>query len=115
MAVAERIHKLFGGNLVLRSEDTEEGEYNPDYLWNDKLWDLKTTTTEKSANSALRHGLQQIASNPGGIILNFEDRKIVYEELLDVIEKRMHWNRLKRVDILILLQDEYRVLRYIKN
>ncbi|MGN0649387.1 MAG: hypothetical protein ACI4KM_03040 [Oscillospiraceae bacterium] len=40
-----------------------------DYIWNGELWDLKTATTEKSANGLIRKGLQQIAQNPGGYSL----------------------------------------------
>ena len=47
------------------------GKRMPDYLWNGKMWELKTLSTEKAVDSALRKGLKQIIENPGGIILNY--------------------------------------------
>lgn len=81
-----------------------------DYIWNGKYWDLKSTSTEKSANSAIRHGLQQIKENPGGIILNYRDNKIAIDE---VIEKRMKWSKLEQVDIMIVSKNKIeKILRY---
>ena len=55
--VASWIHDNLGGNIMLLNEVQEVGVKTPDYVWREKLWDLKTTTTAKSANSAVRHGL----------------------------------------------------------
>ena len=53
----------------------------PDYIWNNKLWDLKTISNEKAANSALRKGVNQIFDNPGGVMLDC--RKFSVEEILE--------------------------------
>ena len=76
--IAEWIHKTLGGNIKLLNEATEVNVKTPDYKWNEKLWDLKTTTTAKSANSAVRHGLKQIKDNQGGIILDYTDNEELY-------------------------------------
>ena len=87
----------------------------PDYIWNSKLWDLKTATTEKSANSLIRKGLHQIEDNPGGIFLDYGDRDISLDMLLNVIEKRMQWYKGEGLDIMIVQNGEViKVLRYEK-
>ena len=67
------------------------------------MWDLKSVSSEKAANSAVRHGFAQIQSNPGGIILDFGDRECSLDELWAVVDKRMGWyNTNGNVDILVL-------------
>ena len=64
--VANLVVDKFGGVMKVLQENNQTKM--PDYLWNDKFWDLKTCSTEKACDSAIRHGLKQIANNPGGII-----------------------------------------------
>lgn len=113
--MAEWILKNVGGNVEVLSEVEGYKVLTPDYRWNKKLWDLKMTTTEKSANSAIRHGLKQIQNNPGGIILNYEDRNISLNVLRKVISKRINASAKQSVDIVIIQDDRIvQVLRYKK-
>lgn len=88
-----------------------------DYEWRGKLWDLKTTSTEKSANGAIRHGLKQIYGNPGGIILGYRGREIDLKVLDEIICKRLWWcENHPSLDIMIVLDDEtVKVWRYAKR
>ena len=107
------IYNTFGGNITLLAEDRPDGEKNPDFLWNGALWELKTPTTEKASNSAIRQGLKQIKDNPGGIMLNYGEKEINYRKLLEVIELRMQWKRsVEKVDILIKSGNGMRIYRY---
>lgn len=103
---AQWLHENLGGDIVLLNEANNYKAMTPDYLWNRKMWDLKTVSTEKSANSAVRHGLKQIQENPGGIILNYEQNKISVELLKDVLQKRLNASATQDVDIVVLANDE---------
>lgn len=81
----------FGGDITLLAESATKGEKRADYLWNGKLWDLKSVTTEKAANTAIKRGMRQIKTNPGGIILDYRKNYFSLEVLQPVIEKRMQW------------------------
>lgn len=108
---ARLIHKLLGGNIVLKEE--KRNQKNPDYEWLEMLWDLKTTSTPKSANKAIRTGLKQIHDNPGGIILNYSSKNFDIDELLKVIDKRMMWYPDDSADIMIIINKKIaKVLRY---
>lgn len=107
------VYSTFGGNIRFLEEKNED-DFNPDYLWNGKYWDLKTTSTELSANSAIRKGLKQIRNNPGGVMLNYVGRNINEEKLLEVMDKRMQWCNYSSVDIMARFDDFYKVWRYIK-
>lgn len=110
---ANLIHNILGGDIVLLPESNVNHVKTADYIWNGKYWDLKSTSTAKSANSAIRHGLQQIRENPGGVILNYNNNEIVLEEVVDVIEKRMKWSNLGQVDVMILENNKIKkILRY---
>lgn len=62
--------------------------YNPDYLWNDELWDLKNCSTSKALDSSVRKGLLQIAENPGGIIVELGD-DVDLEAAIEIATKRV--------------------------
>ncbi len=105
--IAQWLHKNLGGDIVLLNESTVEGEKRADYLWNGKLWDLKCASTEKSANSSVRHGLQQIRENPGGIVLNFGTVDFDLKTLWGVVDRRMQWNHLDAdIDIMVIAKDK---------
>lgn len=104
---AQWLHDYLGGDIVLLNETNQNKQKTPDYLWRGSLWDLKTITSEKAANSAVRHGLAQIIENPGGVILNFENREFSASELWKVIDKRLAWYETGgKIDILVLSHDE---------
>lgn len=107
VSMAQWIHDNLGGDILLLKESLKENEKRPDYLWRGTLWDLKTASSEKSANSSIRHGLQQIRTNPGGIILNFGKTPFDPTMLWSVIDKRMQWNRMEQpIDILVVSHNQ---------
>lgn len=113
--MAERIHSMFGGDITLLNEVNEQSIKTPDYLWRGKLWDLKTASTEKSADSAIRKGLKQIKNNPGGIILDYSGKNISIDELEKVIDNRMKRGITGDTDIMVVLDDKnIKVYRYKK-
>lgn len=113
---ADWLHKTLGGNIHVYEEKHEyEGQKNPDYLWNGKIWDLKSPKNEEGANSLIRKGMRQIVENPGGIMLDYEDKDISFEKLQRIIDKRMEWVHDKTVDIMIVRNGKIiRILRYKK-
>lgn len=103
---AQWLHDHLGGDIVLLNEANNYKAMTPDYIWNGKLWDLKTASTEKSANSAVRHGLKQIQENPGGIILNYGRNAISTDLLKEILLKRLTVSATQTVDILVICNDE---------
>lgn len=113
IAFAQWLHNKMGGDIHLLNESKEDGVKMPDYIWNNKLWDLKTISNEKAANSAVRKGINQIFDNPGGIILDCRKFSVEEKTLLGVIEKRMKWHRDIDVDIMIVKSDsDVQIIRY---
>ena len=116
IAAAEWLLDTFGGDIVLLTESATKSEKRADYLWNGKLWDLKSVTTEKAANTAVKRGLVQIKTNPGGIILNYGETVFSMAFLQTVIDKRMQWLADgSGADIMIVSRSEVvKILRYRK-
>ena len=116
ISAAEIIHKELGGDIRLITEKNQQNIKSADYEWNNRLWDLKCTSTENAANSAIRHGLVQIKDNPGGIILNYGNKNFTMEKLMSVIDKRMQWNHFdENIDIIIMAKNHViKVKRYKK-
>lgn len=112
---ANWLHSYYGGDIHLLSESTVDGTHMPDYIWNGKMWDLKSATTEKSANGLIRKGLKQIQQNPGGIFLNYGSNKISLDVLTDYINKRMQWCNDIKADIIVIEDGTVtKVIRYKK-
>lgn len=104
-AAAQWLLDTFGGDIVLQAEHKQAGVKCADYSWNGKQWDLKTTTTAKAADSALRKGLKQIRSNPGGIVLDYGYNRISAEELLKIAVDRMKFSGTDQVDVMVLMEN----------
>ena len=85
--VANQLRDQFGGKIVLLKEANAQGKKTPDYLWRGKQWELKSISTAKAADSAVRSAIKQIGSNPGGIILQCDDT-INADELKRVVDLR---------------------------
>ena len=85
--VANQIKELFGGKIVLLKEKNSQGAKTPDYLWRGKMWELKTISTAKAADMAVRNAAKQIAAIPGGILLKC-GQNININELISVIDDR---------------------------
>lgn len=104
--VAELLHKKFGGDITILNEVNQQSIKTADYLWNDKLWDLKKATTEKSADSAVRKGIKQIHENPGGIILDYRGNEISMEKLMEIVDRRVIRGQIKELDIMVIQTEE---------
>ena len=110
--VANLVVNKFGGKMKVLQENNQTKM--PDYLWNDKFWDLKTCSSEKACNSAIRHGLKQIANNPGGIILDYRSFDADLNKIRDNMDSRMKYSNFS-VDIMVIQTGErFKVFRYKK-
>ena len=108
--VAEIVTNEFGGEITVLKENNQTKM--PDYKWDDKLWDLKTCSSEKACDSAIRHGLKQILNNPGGIILDYRSFDANINKIKENIEKRMRHTTFQ-VDIMIIMSNEiFKIFRY---
>ena len=104
--VAKLLHERFGGDLKIINERLVYQTKSPDFLWLDKYWDLKTITSEKAADSAIRHGIKQISSNPGGIILYNPVNKLNLGKLLEIMQDRLIRSSRFSLKIILLHGDE---------
>lgn len=99
--VANQIRELFGGKIVLLKESQTPGMKMPDMLWKGKQWEIKSISTEKAADSALRKAIKQIHGNQGGVILDVADG-IDKQKLIDVLDARATRSKSFNADIIAL-------------
>lgn len=112
---AQWLHDTFGGDIALLNESDVDGQKMPDYLWRGKLWELKNPSTTKAADSAVRHGLKQILSNPGGLILDYGENDIDIDDLMDVINGRVRRKEDAPIDIIVVIKGRVKsITRYKK-
>ena len=99
--VANQLRDQFGGKFVLLKESQTPGMKMPDMLWKGKQWEIKSISTEKAADSALRKAIKQIHGNQGGVIFDVADG-IVKKKLIDVLDARATRSKSFNADIIAL-------------
>lgn len=112
ISVAKFLHGKYGGDIELLPEADAFGVKTADFRWRGKLWELKTATTEKSADSAVRGAFRQIRENPGGIILDYGSNKISMRKLKEILMCRFRRSGFNSLDIMLLTQDRKTVTVY---
>lgn len=111
--MANWISQKYGGKIELLNRSDESGVKTPDYMWDNKLWELKSVSTVKAPDSALRKGIQQIQANPGGIILNFGKNEVEIGEAMNIIDDRL--KRSGKFDFDVMILQNNNVTKYIRN
>lgn len=113
IAGAKWVHATFGEDILLQREKNAQNIKTADYFWRGRLWDWKEISSEKAANSAVRHGVQQISTNAGGLFINCADRCTDHSALIDIVNRRMLWYQTIQMDIVLLQNGNVlRILRY---
>ena len=99
---AEWVHNTLGGDIHVRKEANQQNVKDPDYMWNGKLWDLKTFSTEKAANTAVQRGIDQIKHNPGSVMLDYNTNHVNLSTLELILDRRMKWYHDITADIMVV-------------
>lgn len=112
--MSEWLFKFFGGTIKLLNESNIKNHKMPDFMWNNRLWELKGAHSVNGADKLLQRGIKQIQNNPGGVILN-----IMADINITAIEKqlsrRFARSEIESLDIMILKKGELvKILRYKK-
>lgn len=112
--MAKWLQRTFGGNVKLLKESDIKGQTSPDFLWNNKFWELKGTTTINGADKLLQHAIKQIQDNPGGVILNILDDMDI-PALERQLASRIHRSKATGLDLMMLERGQIiKILRYKK-
>lgn len=112
---AEWLHKMFGGDIRLLKVSETDGVKRPDYLWRNKLWELKNPSSIGAADKRLERGLKQIRENPGGVVIDMA-KSVDIDKLVNQLTRRFLRNHdTNELDIMILSQGNLvKILRYKK-
>lgn len=112
--MADWIHRTFGGDIKLLKESTVKNQETPDYLWKQKMWELKGTASINGADKRLQHAIKQIQDNPGGVILNITE-DVDMDKLEKQLLRRFLRSDVDAFDLMLLSRDELvKILRYKK-
>ncbi len=96
------LEEHYGGDITVLRETNTLYEKTADFLWNGRLWELKTVTSLNAADGAVRRAVKQIEKNPGGIILDYQDSAADFERVKRVIARRLQRINLAEVQVIIV-------------
>lgn len=105
--VAKWLSDNFSGEITLLKEVNRDKISTPDYLWDNKLWELKSPApTLNAIDKRLQKGLHQIETNPGGVIINLEKNELDVNEIAKKIENRLTRKRDNGIncDVMLLIE-----------
>lgn len=113
--IAQWLHNNLGGDVTVLTESKDTGVKMPDYIWQEKFWELKTASSVNAADQAFRKAAKQIADNPGGIIVDFGENDIDMDSVQKELARRFARCQLDTVDVMFLRNGTLeRVQRYKK-
>lgn len=112
--MSDWLFKTFGGKIKLLKESGIKNHKTPDYLWNDKYWELKCARSISGADKLLQRAVKQIQKPYGGVIVNMlEDFDTA--ELEQQLVRRIARSSIENLDIMILAKGELvKIFRYKK-
>lgn len=110
---ADWIIDKFGGEIILLADHHVKGEPNPDYLWNGKIWDLKSpeTSNENTIDKRIQHGIWQIKENTGGVIVDLSKSSLSFNEALKIVDKYGLKRSKETTDFIVKKGEDFRVIR----
>lgn len=110
---AEWLKKTFGGEITLLVDNHPDGEPNPDFLWNGKLWDLKTpsTSNKNTIDKRIHHGVWQIQDNTGGVIVDLSESKLDFAESIKIVDEFGNKRAKVTTDFIVRKGNEFKVIR----
>lgn len=109
--MANWLLNTFGGNITHIAEDNMNEL--PDYLWNGKLWELKSPETVKGLDKLIRKGIRQLRPNPGGFIVDCREVGDT-DALMKKTEDRLNRSAEYDIDVIYVTENGFRVKRYKK-
>ena len=102
--VANQLRNQFGGKIVLLKEANAQGKKTPDYLWRGKQWELKSISTAKAADMAIRSGVKQIKGKPGGVVLQCAD-VVNIDDMVRTVDARALRNIMFDFDVIAMREN----------
>lgn len=102
--VANQLREQFGGKIVLLKEANTQGTKTPDYLWRGKQWELKSISTAKAADMAIRSGVKQIKGKPGGVVLQCADG-VNIDDMVRIVDARALRNIMFDFDVIAMREN----------
>lgn len=83
--------KKFDGIVYLATESDEKNTKLPDFIWDGRLWDLKTPVGcgKRTIDNQFKKIHKRIGNNPGGIIIVCSFTDLDPEYILEAVFKRM--------------------------
>lgn len=111
---ADWLLKNIGGEIKLLKESNVDGVKMPDYLWNGKLWELKSPRSAYGAKSAINQARKQIVTNPGGIIINFNNVDADIKQVLEIADESLSHTK-QTVNLMVIKNEKLEFVRRYKK
>lgn len=110
--VANWLVKKFGGDVELLQESPVDGIKTPDFLWNQKAWELKNVSTKTSVDNQIHKAVKQLFGDDVGIVLDIGNRKIDEESIVNAIIEKA--GKRAKVTTKVIIKDKDKLIKIIE-
>ena len=117
IAIANWLKSSFGGNVVLLSEIKATDSKTPDCVWDGRNWEFKTVASDKftTIDCRIRKAYAQISDNRGGIVLDFTDSSLTFDEAVKMVKKSATRRMKGGGEIIVKKGGSFKVLKITKE
>ena len=115
IAAANVLVRDVGGDIELIDENNKNHESSADYMWREKLWELKSPQSLNGLDKLVHKGMRQIAKNPGGLVIQLPENASL-DEAEGIVKHRVERSKAYRlVTVTLRSGTVMKVVQYIKK
>lgn len=108
-SVAEALINKYGGDVLIYDE--KGNDTVPDFLWSNKQWEVKQSSSLNSADTQTKRAIHQSAKYNGNIIIDYISENI--NEAVEAILHRIERSAWRELDIIIMHNQQVKV--FVRN
>ena len=102
ISIAKFLSKEFNIYIELLTEINEDKIKTPDFIFNDKYWEIKNVSSANSIDKRVKIAIQQIIKNVGGIVLVIDRSDLDISTIKEIVFHRIDRTKIERIDIIFI-------------
>lgn len=102
ISIAKFLSMEFNIHIELLTEINEDKIKTPDFIFNDKYWEIKNVSSANSIDKRVKIAIQQIIKNVGGIVLVIDRSDLDISTIKEIVFHRIDRTKIERIDIILI-------------
>ena len=115
--IAKWLKDTFGGEIRVVKALNKYKEGTPDYIWNNKQWELKSPSSKNAIDKRMQKAGHQLGASGGGMVIDITNVKnLSIQEITEFIAEKLPKRAKGDIDLIIVKDAKLiNVMRYKKK